>query len=94
MKKEKNIMKKWCLIDRVLKRGLEVLYVFDSKEEAIKEAEWLWEHLCESDQNDRDAFIAGVCNVEMNEDGDWDYVEGDYDVYECEKDFVEALTWK
>lgn len=82
-------MKKWCLVDDCIeKRGLETLYVFNSKEEALNEAEKMWNRLCKSDKSDRTSFQVCVCNVEIYENGQWDYAENDYDRYECEADFV------
>ena len=86
-------MKKWCIIDdSISKRSLETLEVYESKEEALEEAEAQWDHMSEHDKKDRDSFTVGLCNVEQCEDGSWQQVEDengnvDADIYEIAKEF-------
>jgi len=85
-------MKKWCLIDEA--RNIMDLFVYDNKDLAIADAENLWSRLTNSDKMQRTMFLVGLCNVEQNEDGKWDFAENKYglidcDIYEVAKNFIE-----
>lgn len=86
-------MKKWCIIDNMTsKRALEEVTAFNSKEEALAEAEKEWNHLSISDKKSRDSYTVGLCNVEEYKPNCWHYVEDengniDADIYEIAKEF-------
>lgn len=86
--------KKWCIInDMTSKRALEELTAFNSKEEALKEAEIEWKHLKDNDKKDKDRFTVGLCNVEEYKTGCWQYAEDetgniDATVYEVAKEYI------
>lgn len=92
-------MKRWCIIDDMINaRGLENLTVFESKEQALENAEREWNLLDKQDKLDRNRYIVGLCNVEKDESGCWNYAEDhegniDADIYEVAKDFKEIKYW-
>lgn len=86
-------MKKYCIIDNcVSSRSLEELHVYDSKEEALYNAENEWCRRSEHDKKECDSYIVGLCNVEVDESGSWKYAEDsngnvDADIYEVVKKY-------
>lgn len=65
IKKGTDSMEKWCLIDQ--KNDDEYITAYESKEEALKEAEKEWNNLTEHDKKQRNSFLVGLC--EMDEEG-------------------------
>lgn len=81
---------KWCIINNMGKRSLETITTFNSKEDALREADIEWNSLTKSDQKNTDSYIVGLCNVEEYEPGCWQYTEDesgniDADIYEVAK---------
>jgi hypothetical protein len=79
-------MKKWAVIDST---GTdEFLTVCETKEDALKEADWVWDTMTDGDKKRRTSFIVGLINVDEN----GDYFENengsiDADVYEIAKSY-------
>jgi hypothetical protein len=90
-------MEKYCIIDdKVTKRGLETLEVFESKEDALCEAEKQWYKMSASEQANTDRFLVALCDVVQNETGKWQYNIAEDDEwgtaysYNSIRDFVEV----
>lgn len=84
---------KWCVInDMTTNRCLEEFEVYDSKEQALKDAKIKWEHLTERDKKDIAHFIVGLCNVEQCENKEWQCAVdeigiADATIYEVAKEY-------
>lgn len=83
-------MKKWCIIDS--KESLVSIEVFNSKEEALAEAEKEWNKLTSCDKKQRNSFMVALCNVQEYSPHCWDYAEDengniDTDIYSIAKDY-------
>ncbi len=83
-------MRKIIFIDETDHDGW--LYVAESLEEALEEADYEWARLTTNDKKKRRVFLVGVGNVEK-QDGQWGFVEledGNIDaaIYEVYKDYL------
>lgn len=69
-------MRKWTIIDDTTTKRATVEFrgVFDSKEEALDKADDIWNFLAEQDKKARDAFTVALCDLEQDENGNWDFV--------------------
>ena len=70
-------MKKYAVIDTDITAGaVENIKVFESKEEAIRRADYFWSMLTSREQEKRDSFIVGLIEVdEHNEPIDGEVIE-------------------
>lgn len=62
-------MKKWCYIDNC---GTdEYIFTCESKEEALKQADFYWNSLTDSEKKHRESFVVALCNLEEYAPGQW-----------------------
>nr|DAE83991.1 MAG TPA: hypothetical protein [Bacteriophage sp.] len=84
---------KWCVVeDFSTTKMTEALIVCDSKEDALKEAKYRWEHLTEQEKKSCDSFAVVLCNVNESQFGGEHWAEDeqgnvDSDWYEVAKQY-------
>ena len=81
---------KWCIIH--YNGDLETIKAFDTKEEALAEAEHEWSHFTTYERKHTEYYIVGTCNVEEYAPGKWQFAELDNgcidsDIYVIAKEF-------
>lgn len=69
-------MRKYAIIDTNITAGAaEFFTAFETKEDAIKEADYRWSMLTPREQEKRDGFIVGLVEVDENDDPVEDVLE-------------------
>ena len=86
IKKEEMEMKnlKWCLIDGNATN--EDVYVYDSKDEALENAEYRWKHMTDHDRKRTTTFAVVLLNIDGE---DYAEIDGEIDAdwYEVAKEY-------
>ena len=82
---------KWAVIEEN-GRGDEWMDVYNSEEEAKSNALDEWNGLSQYQHIKYSIYVA-LINAEINEDGEWDYVDGDYDRHDITAKFSFDEQW-